>query len=156
MLWRYSGVRWEATLTTMGLKWVFFIFIVFFFSYIMIYIDTMDSLELQCGSTQATTTTGPNDARHVFWALGEFFYFISFIYWYLMMHLGTTFRIQATARRRDPNDGVPLFGPQYHYTTVHVTTSTTTSPHLRRVSSPGVFFFFIYLIVLIINFISSF
>ena len=57
------------------------------------------------------------------------------------MYLGTASRIQATARQRDPNDGVtvvwvlglethPRLKPQYHYTTIRVTTPTTTSPHL--------------------------
>ena len=38
-----------------------------------------------------------------------------------MMHLGTTFRIQATARRRDPNDGVTVVcAPvSLHYRTPH-------------------------------------
>ena len=62
----------------------FFIYFhhVFFFSYLMIYIDITDSLELQCGSTQATTTTmGPNNVSRVVWPLGEVF-FIYFFYTY--------------------------------------------------------------------------
>ena len=49
-------------------------FLLFFFWYLMIYIGTTDILKVRCGLTWATmTTTGPKDARHVVWALGEFF-----------------------------------------------------------------------------------
>ena len=61
----------------------FFMFFMFFFGYLTIYIGTTDILKVWCGSTRTratTTTTGPNDARHVIWALGEFFFlFPSFI-----------------------------------------------------------------------------
>ena len=77
-----------------------------------------------------TTTTGPNNASRVVWALGEFFYFISFIYWYLMNDASRYYRIQATARRRDPHDGYTVvwvlglkthqrLEPRYHHNTVH-------------------------------------
>ena len=91
------------------------------------------------------------------------------------MYLGTASRIQATARQRDPNDGVTVvWAPVslHHYHTRHHTHHHIPSPRRignermtklgmsngrgsRRVSSPGVFFF-VYLIVLIINSISSF
>ena len=53
----------------LGLRWVFLNLLCVFFWYLTIYIATMDSLKVRCGSTQAKTmTTGPNDARHVVWA----------------------------------------------------------------------------------------
>jgi hypothetical protein len=49
----------------------------------MIYIGAFDVLKTQSRLWKATTTiTGPNDARRVVWALGEFF-FISVVFFYL-------------------------------------------------------------------------
>ena len=63
----------------------------FFFLYLMIYIGTTDSLKVRCGTTQATTTTtGPNDARRVVWALGEFCYIFLLFLLYLLLYSGTT------------------------------------------------------------------
>ena len=54
---------------------IFIYFLRVFFWYLTIYIGTTDILKVQCGSTQATMTTmGPNDARCVVRALGEFFF----------------------------------------------------------------------------------
>ena len=57
-----------------------------FFLYLMTCIDTIDSLKVRCGSTQATTmATGPNDVRHVVWALDECFLSFSFISFILIV-----------------------------------------------------------------------
>ena len=43
------------------------------------------------GGGATTMTTGPNDARRVVWALGEFFIlFSSCFFLYLMIYIGTT------------------------------------------------------------------
>ena len=131
----------------------------------------MDILKVWCGSTRTratTTTMGPNNVRRVVWALGEFFFFISFVYWYLMNDASRYYRIQATARRRDPNDGVTvIWAPvSLHYRTRRHTHHHIPSP--RRISNERTTklgmsnrrgsrrVFFVYLIVLTINFISSF
>jgi hypothetical protein len=47
----------------------------------MTYIGSTDTLKVRRGLVGATTTiTGPNDARRVVWALGEFFFLISFFF----------------------------------------------------------------------------
>ena len=57
-----------------------------FFIYLTIYIGTTNSLKVRHGSTQATTAaTGPNDARHVVLAQGEFSLDISFTYLILII-----------------------------------------------------------------------
>ena len=92
-----------------------------------------------------------------------------------MMHLGNIFRIQATARRRDPNDGVTvvwaLVSLHYPYTSPHPPPHPLTSTDqqweddeardeqregLETRLEPRCVFFFVYLIVLTINIISSF
>ena len=48
-----------------------------FFGYLTIYIGTTDSLQVRCGSTQATTTTTrPKRCETRRLGLGEFFFFI--------------------------------------------------------------------------------
>ena len=92
-----------------------------------------------------------------------------------MMHLGTIFRIQATARRWDPNDGYTIvWAPvslHYPYTSPHPPPHPLTSTDrqleydeagdeqwegLEMRLEPRCVFFFVYLIVLTINIISSF
>ena len=54
-----------------------------------------------------TTTTGPNNARHVVWALGEFFYFFFVFFIYLTIYIGTTkySMVQHKQRRRQRAQG---------------------------------------------------
>ena len=132
MLWRYGGVHWGGNYNDngpkrrvshrLGLRWVFFLFSSCFFF-------VFNDLHRYYGYSNGTVwfNAGNNNnnrpKRRVSRRLGPrwAFYFISFVYWYLMMHLGTTFRIQATARRRDPNDGVTVvWAPvSLHYRTPH-------------------------------------
>ena len=102
----------------------------------MIYIGTTDFLKVRCGSTQATTmTTGPNDARRVGWALGEFFsiFFFSFIY-YLKMYLGDPGQSETMGPKRRLHCRL---GPGIITLPVQVTTPTTTSPHLDGLAMRG-------------------
>ena len=59
----------DASHVVWALGEFFFNLLHVFFGYLTIYIGTTDSLKVQCGSTQAkTTTTGPNDTSHTVWA----------------------------------------------------------------------------------------
>ena len=66
----------------------------------MICIGTIDVLKVGRGVLKATTTiTGPNDARHVIWALGESL---------RDAHGGVTTRPSRRARRRH-KDGIIIY-----------------------------------------------
>ena len=58
-----------------------------------------------------TTTMGPNDARRVVWALGEFFLIFFVFFWYLTIYIATTDSLkvwcgstQAKTTTTGPND----------------------------------------------------
>ena len=89
----------------------FYYLLCVFFWYLTIYIGTMDSLKVRCGSTQATTMTTGTETRHL--GLGECF-----------LLLFVVFIILITIVNRFWNDGTQmtvtlLFGPRYHH---HTTT----------------------------------
>ena len=57
----------------------------------MVFIDTTDVLKVWWSSVGVTMRiTGPNDTKHVIWALGEFFCVLLLFLLYLLLYICTT------------------------------------------------------------------
>ena len=183
MLWWYGGVHWGATTTTTGqndARRIVWALGEFFFHFLRVFFFVFNDLHRYYRFSKGTVwfnTSNNNDngpKRRKTRRLGPrwvfFNFFFSFIY-YLKMYLGDPGQSETMGPKRRLHCRL---GPGIITLPVQVTTPTTTSPHLdglamrgwrssgwatggaRDVSQAQVCFFFVYLIVLTINIISSF
>ena len=137
--------------------YVFFSWFFFFPSILMIYTGTIYV-------TQATATiSGPNDAYHVVWALGECFFKIIHWFYILTIIVYRFSNVQTMGPKRQCTVvWAPVLcinrSPRHHHhhvitttsSPLHATTTTPKTPHRGRTTvkpsfGPSKYFFYIYI-----------